>query len=226
VLNYHFRKHFVLVTGVSETGKTTHWLKLLRGGGWKFLFVFDPDREVAMKCGYPVASTLAEMAAHAARHRVVCFDPAEMFPGDLAEGFAFFCRWVLTAAKRVRGPIHFGCDEIWKVCEPGKGGIPQSFLELMNQGRRFEIRGFFIAQSVNEVHFDCRKQLDLIYTFRHNDNLCLKWLGERGFDPQAVATLPEKGVYLCRDLRLGTTAKGGKFDGTIATAKGNRPAAH
>ena len=222
MLNYHFPKHFVLVTGVSETGKTTHWMKLLTSGGWKWLFVFDPDREVAIKCGFKVATNLREIVHQAATTRIVCFDSSSMFPGCPEEGFAFFTRWVMTIARKVKGPIHFGCDEIWKVTETGRGGIPPAFKEMMNEGRRFEIRGFFIAQAVNEVHDKIRTQLTYLYTFRHNEPNCLDWLQARGFDPDEILALPPKGVYLCRNIGLGTITKGGKFLGTQPATKADR----
>jgi hypothetical protein len=147
MLNYHFRKHFVLVTGVSETGKTTKLMELLLAPGWKWIFVFDPDREVAIKSGFKVATTEAEIVGQAVENRIVCYDSSVMFPGDPEEGFAWFTRWVMTTARRVKGPIHFCCDEIWRVTDTAKGGIPPAFFEMMNEGRRFEVRGFFTTRS-------------------------------------------------------------------------------
>lgn len=221
--DWHFRKDHRLTTGVSETGKTTLWVEQLTAPGWKWIFVFDPDREFAHRTGFPVSTTPAQMIHNASTCRVVCYDPSQMFGADLERGFAFFCRFVMDACKNMPpGLRRVGIDEIWKFTSNDEHGIPDALKEIMSEGRKFQIHTRIISQSVNEVHSTIRKQLDFIYTFRHNEPLSLRWLKDRGFDPDAVSTLPEAGVYLCRNLRLGVTDQGGKFDPAKSKAKRNR----
>jgi hypothetical protein len=129
----------------------------------------------------------------------VCFDSSGLFPGDRREGFAFFTRWVMAVCKELRGVKLLACDELQSVHRTGPDGMPPGFKEIMDEGRRQEIDCLFAAQRINEVNDDVRGHLTQIVTFKHTDPLPLRWLAERGFDPEAVAALPAPGGWIAID---------------------------
>lgn len=208
-MNYDHPALAVLITGKKGSGKTTCWLGRLKKHRARFKFVFDPCREVSRKLGWPVATDEPRLVASLARHSVVCFDSSALFPGDRREGFAFFTRWVFNVCKALKGVKCLAVDELQSCQETGPHGMPQGFKEIMDEGRREEIDCIFAAQRINEVNDDVRGHLTEIVTFKHDDPLPLRWLGERGFDPDAVRALPVPGYFISRtdDGKITTNAR-------------------
>lgn len=215
-MNWHHKARKVLVTGASDTGKTTLWLRMLRDWPARWKWVFDPDREAAQKLKWPAATAVNQLEWAAANARPVCFDPSDLFPGDRERGFSFFAHWImLFSAVRddagrpiVNGPKLVAVDELQNYTVPGRGGVPQSFRVMLDAGRREEVDLLLVSQALNEVHQAVRRQLTDIYTFQHRDPLALQWLTERGFDPQAVAALPPRGAFLHLDCRTRAICNG------------------
>jgi hypothetical protein len=199
-VNWNHRAQKILVTGKSGSGKTSFYLQILRDWRARWKFVFDPDREAAHKLRWTVAENVAQLNAAAASETPVCFDPHLDFPGDMPGAFAFFSRWALNVSREFDGRKLFAVDEIQKFTRPGRGGIPKSFQEVLDVGRREEIDLLIIAQRVNQVNDAIRGQLSEIVTFTHTDSLPLEWLAKDGFDPEVVAALPYPGGYVRRNV--------------------------
>lgn len=195
-MNWHHKGLCVLITGKKGSGKTTYWLDRLVKHRARYKFVFDPVREVTRKLNWTICIDPPRMTKALAAGQPICFDSSPLFPGDRREGFAFFSRWVMNVCKALHGVKLFACDEFQSVHRIGPEGLPAGLKEITDEGRREEIDCIFAAQRINEVNDDVRGQLTQIVTFRHTDPLPLRWLAERGFDPEAVARLPAPGGWI------------------------------
>ena len=209
-MNWNHRADRRLVTGKSGSGKTTFFLSILARSRARWVFCFDPEREIAHKLAWPVCIDPPQLNAAVARRGPVCFDPSPLFPGNRPDGFAFFCRYVMEVCRVLNGPKLLAVDEMQNVTDPGPGGIPQAFSEIIDEGRRHEIDCLFIAQTVNRVNDRVRAQLTEITTFCHTDRLALAWLEQDGFPAADVAGLPVPGGYITRNLLTGQTTRHGQ----------------
>lgn len=198
-----------LLTGTGGSGKSTEFQRLLVAHRARWKFVFDPEREVSRRLGWPVCCDLPGCAQTAAARQPVCFDPSDTFD-TLEEGFDVFCRFVWNFSIGERGVKLFASDEVQDFTTPGNGGIPATFKRLLQKGRRQEIDVLLIAQSLGELHDRIRGQLSHIVTFRHEDALALDWLKRAGFDPEAVKALKYPGGWICRNRYTGQVTTGGK----------------
>jgi hypothetical protein len=208
-MNFDHKALAVLITGKKGSGKTTYWLKRIVAHRSRYKFVFDPSREVSRKLGWRVSIDEPGLCRSLVSHGRVCFDSSRLFPGNRREGFAFFTRWVFNVSKALPGVKCLAVDELQSCQETGPHGMPQGFKEIMDEGRREEIDCLFAAQRVNEVNDDVRGHLTELVTFKHDDPLPLRWLAERGFDPDAIRALPVPGCYISRtdDGKITTNAK-------------------
>jgi hypothetical protein len=214
-MNFDHPPCAVLITGKKGSGKTTYWLARLVGHRARYKFVFDPTREVSRKLGWPVSIDEPRLVNSLVSHGKVCFDSSPLFPGNRRAGFAFFTRWVFNVSKVMPGVKLLAVDELQSCQSIGPNGMPQGFKEIMDEGRREEIDCLFAAQRVNEVNDDVRGHLTELVTFKHDDPLPLRWLAERGFDPEAVRGLPVPGYFIQRtddgkiktNVRVHTTRK-------------------
>lgn len=193
---------------------------------WKGrLFVFDHKLEVAHKLGWKAQRDPEQMKAALAAGLPVVFFPGFMFPGDRPAAFDFFCRWVFEVSSVLPGKKLAAIDEIQQVTRIGQGGVPQSFQQILDDGRLRGIDLLLIAQKPNKVNDEIRGQLTEIISFKHTDRLPLQWLEEDGFNPQEVSQLTVPGGYIRRNLDTSEQSRGGKAnapDDTRKTSLGTR----
>lgn len=226
-MNFDHPKNQIIITGMSFSGKSTLWLKLMRESRARYKIVFDADWEVHQKLNWPRAVTVQQMEYYVYHQQPVCFDPSEMFPGNRPEGFDFFCRWIMAVGKVLRGVKLVCVDELRKVQRPGIGGVPLKFLEMADSGRKDEIDLLLVAHSLSQVHADVRMHMSEIITFRHSDPKALATLQEHGFNPDEVAALPTPGGYIRRNILTGkqTCFTPSQSNAPDSTRKANRPKA-
>jgi hypothetical protein len=195
-----------LISGVSGTGKTTLFEALVRKEKAGRKFIYDHQGEFSRRFGVPPVFFPEQMCEATAHGGWVVFDPVEMFPGKSADGFEFFCDYVLAVSAQLNGRKIIGCDELQKLIS--NRDEPQELLAVLDTGRRYQLDAFFISQAPNRIHNGVRNQLTFVYTFRQSDANALAYLQENGFDPDAIRNLP-KGKYLWRNLDSGESGEGG-----------------
>lgn len=196
-----------LITGTSGTGKTTLWAQLLKREPATRKFIYDHQGEFAQRFHIPAIYDMETLVNRTALGGYICFDPVHEFPGQFAEGFAFFCDFVFASAQCVGGRKLFCCDELQKLT--ANRTEPQELLGLLDTGRRYQVDCLFISQAPNRIHNGIRNQLTYVYTFRQSDTNALKYLEENGFAEETVRNLPN-GKYCWRNLDSGESGQGGK----------------
>ena len=194
-MNWNHEAKKILITGKSGSGKTSLWLGFLRDWRCRYKFVFDPDLEVCRRLGWHYSNSPETMTQAIKLGLPVCYRPDDMFPGDRARGFDYFCRWSLASAKMLRGPKVLAVDEVWKFVDCRKP-VPQSFAEILDDGRKDELDLLLVSQRPNKTHEAIRASLTEIITFHHSDRRALDWIEEDGFDREAVRALAYPGGYL------------------------------
>jgi len=147
------------------------------------------------------ARTPAELDA-AIRTGWVCYDPHEMFPGDLERAITYFSRLALEAAKRMPGRKFVVIDELgWSV---SGHKLPFPLKQTVQSGRRWGLDGVFMGQQPNELHNTIRCQLTEVVCFQLTDERALEFPRKFGFDPEAIRALdPAKHQFICRNNRGG-----------------------
>lgn len=212
-MDFDHRPQKRLIFGMSGTGKTTLFLRLLANSGHRWKFVFDADLEAARKLHWQAASTIEGLAWLYDHEKPVMYWPGRMYPADYEAGLDFFCRFTLNLARSRRGAKLFAADELQEVTEPGPGGIPDSLREMLNVGRREEIDFLLAAQSANDVHSRIRRQLTELYVFRaaDSDTPAFQRLAKMGIDAAEVQSLPHPSQgrvgYLYRQFFTGKTER-------------------
>ena len=210
-MNYHHRQRRALVTGISGSGKSTLALYLARTWSARWRFVFDPDREFAIKLGWPVAISEPEIFRLAAQFRPVCYDPIPSYGGDLEAALQRFCAVVLAMSRKVNGVKLLCIDEVWKYT--GRK-LPPALKAIQHEGRRQEIDTLIVSQQLNDTNAALRGQTTELWAFKQTDRRPLEWLDEAGFDSEAVKALSHPGGFIVKDnlrvtFRHGRTGRNG-----------------
>jgi len=206
VFNHPSKK--VLVTGVSGTGKTTLFEKLIRKEKARWKFVFDHQGEFSARFGHEAATDIPTLCEHTGRGGYVIFDPVKFANEAGTDGerrglpgaFAFFCDFVFAMSENLRGRKILVCDELQKLVTNTK--TPDELLCILDTGRRYQLDFFAISQAPNLIHNAIRNQITEIYSFRQNDKNAVQYLADAGFNENEIRNL-EKFAYLWRNLATG-----------------------
>jgi len=213
VFNHPSKK--ILVTGVSGTGKTTLFEKLIRKEKARWKFVFDHQGEFQARFGHKAALDVETLCEQTAAGGYVIFDPVkfqnEINPGSgerrgLPGAFAFFCDFVFAMSENLRGRKILVCDELQKLVTNTK--TPDELLCILDTGRRYQLDFFAISQAPNLIHNAIRNQITEIFSFRQNDANAVKYLSDAGFNENQIRNL-ERFAYLWRNLTTGEDNFGG-----------------
>ena len=199
----------VCIAGTSGSGKTTLFEKLIRRERAKWIFLFDhKDGDLARRFNVKPCRTLDDLLAAVEKGGFVIFDPGTEFQGRKEAGFAFFCDFVFTVCCQVKGKKIFGADELDDLVDARTE--PEELCVILDQGRTFQIDCFFIAQAMNGIHNQVRKQMKEIFAFTQGDKSGVEWLVARGFDEKSLFAL-RNGEWLYKNYNTGAAASGGKF---------------
>lgn len=179
----------VLITGTSGSGKTLYWTKYLLGSRARWKFVFDHDGQLSARLRCRPARQ-PDQVAHYASRGFCLYDPSEMWPGRLSDGFDWFCQFVFEACKNVRGSKLFACDELQSFV-PSRGW-PEPFAAILQTGRVHEIDTAFISVAPNAVHPEIRNQATEVVAFSTVASGAVDFLQtEWGFDGEELRQLPQ-----------------------------------
>jgi hypothetical protein len=190
------------VFGGSGTGKTTYALKFVANAPARCVFLFDAEGEFSDRLNVQPARTVFELDA-AVSTGWVCFDPHNMFPGDLERALSFFCTLAMAYSKRLPGRKFFVVDELGQYV--AGSSIPPQLKLLVQSGRRCGLDGVFIGQQPNEIHNTVRCQLTEVVCFQLTDDCALEFPKKFGFNPESIRALGPF-EYIARNNRGGLSA--------------------
>ena len=198
----------VLVTGVSGTGKTTLFEKLIRKEKAKWKFIFDHQGEFSARFGKPGAVTISDLCEQTGAGGWVVFDPIQFANETGPDGerrglpgaFAFFCAFVMCISENHAGRKILVCDELQKLVNASRS--PDELQTILDTGRRFQLDFYAITQAPNLIHNSIRNQITEIYSFRQCDKNAVVFLTDNGFNENEIRNLP-RFKYLWRNLGTG-----------------------
>lgn len=198
----------VCVVGVSGVGKSTLWEKLLRREPARWIFLFDhKDGDLSRRFKVKACFDGDDLDEAAERGGVIIFNPAKLYPGKPEEGFSWFCDYVWAVKSVLRGLKILGTDELDALVDARSE--PESLCKILDQGRTFQLDCFFIAQSMNGIHNQVRKQLTEIFAMLQGDEVGCDYLKSKGFAVSELLSL-KNGQFIYKNLRTGQNQRGGK----------------
>lgn len=199
----------VISVGVSGTGKSTLVEKLIRQErGVKWFFIFDhKDGDMSRRFGVPPCFDEDALIQAVEAGGFVLFDPRKMFESDKERGFSWYCWWLWQVKRFLKGRKILCADELEALCD--ERSKPRSLLRILDEGRTFQMDCFFIAQSMNGLHNQVRKQITEVFAFRQGDANGIKWLDER-FPPGIPWTTLPNGIWHYKNTTTGKVLSGGE----------------
>jgi hypothetical protein len=188
--------YFVLVTGISGTGKSTFAANLARQTLRKsrFNFFFDPEGQWADWLGGYLCRSMAE-AARAISSTGICFYCPDEFPTQKL-GFEKFCEWFWTFGCSFRGTKRMWHDEI-------NGDIPHSpalyekhtMQLIIGKGRKRGMQYVGISPEWQTLCTTFRSQFKQIYAFANPDPDCADYMVKKGIPAEEYARL-QRGQFI------------------------------
>ena len=206
-MNLAHNSNKILVTGQSGQGKSTYFARFLSNAYrtiYQKIFVYDHIGEISTRLAISPCYSEDDLAK-AWGEGFVCFDPAELFPGETDLGWNFFCEWTFERCRNNMGYAKLlAVDELQMFSSTAALSWEQCC--VVETGRKYELDFLAISQQMNLIHNRLRNQLTEIVTFRQEDKLIIDALEERGFDESALRSL-QKGQFLIRNFQNGTYLK-------------------
>ena len=198
----------VCITGTSGTGKSTLFEKLIRREKARWIFLYDQKQgDLARRFRQKACFEPDELTAAVSRGGFVIFNPARYFPGQPEAGFEFFCAWTWQVCQQLKGKKIFGSDELDALVDTRSR--PDELCVILDQGRTFQIDCFFIAQAMNSIHNQVRKQITEIFAMKQGDKNSTEWLEEKGFNRGELLNL-KNGNWIYKNTNTGQASTGGK----------------
>lgn len=195
-----------LVCGATGSGKTSFAIRYLLNTPAHCRFVWDPEGEFAARLKVSPCRSPMELETSLLRGWV-CFDPSQIFGGDLRGAFSFFCEWAIRMSERMASQRKiFVVDELWRYCHPGK--IPKELAEIVNAGRGRRLELLAITQRPNRIHADILSQVTEFVGFHLSSRSSLETI-EHEFEiaPDEMRRLP-KLHFIGKDMVSGGLCRG------------------
>lgn len=206
-MNLSHNSSKILVTGQSGQGKSTYFARFLSNAYrtlYQKIFVYDHVGEISSRLNIAPCYHEEDLA-RAWENGFVCFDPAELFPGETDLGWNFFCEWTFERCRNNLGYAKLlAVDELQMFSSTAALSWEQCC--VVETGRKYELDFLAISQQMNLIHNRLRNQLTEIVTFRQEDKLIIDALEERGFEEGALRSL-KKGEFLVRNFQNGSYIK-------------------
>jgi hypothetical protein len=197
----------VLISGISGTGKSTLFEKLIRRDKAKWVFLYDhKDGDLARRFNAIPCFTIEDFIAAAERGGMVIFNPGRMFPGEPEKGFEEWTEWIWDI-RGERGKKIIGADELDAIAD--LHSKPQFLQRILDQGRTYQMDCIFISQAANNIHNLIRKQFTEIFAFMQGDENATIWLKQKGFDSDALLNLPY-GKWFYKNVLTSQFSEGGE----------------
>jgi hypothetical protein len=193
-----------LIVGSSGYGKTTLFLHRLRHTTANKVFIFDHEGEISLKTKLVACHSLEDLQKVAVSNKYILFDPSTLYPGQLEEGFACYCRWSFELSKITRGIKLLACDELQKLT--GTNNCPHDLLVVLETGRRHGLDLLAVSQQPNLIHNRIRNQLTRLSCFRLNDPTARKFPAMLGLQEEEISKL-QHGQYVDYNLVTSETKK-------------------
>jgi GTPase SAR1 family protein len=209
-MNLAHQSRKILVTGQSGQGKSTYFARFLSHSFKTFydkIFVYDHIGEMAYRLNIAPALSVDDLSRQW-EEGFICYDPAEMFPGETDSGWNFYCEWVFDRCRNNLGMTKLiAVDELQLFSSTAQLSWEQCC--VVETGRKYELDFLGISQQMNLVHNRLRNQLTELVSFRQEEQLIIDALEERGFSPEVLRSL-KKGEFIGRNFQTGDT-----FTGTL-----------
>lgn len=198
----------VVITGISGTGKSTLFQKLIEREKADWIFLYDhKGGDLARRFKVKACFTLEQLLKATERGGIVIYNPQKEFPGKPDEGFDWFCQYVWAVTQELKGKKIFGADELDALVD--NGSKPDSLCVMLDVGRTWELECLFICHAMNGIHNQVRKQFTEVFALLQGDQNGAAWLAENcGFDENQLLNL-KHGEWLYKNKNTGFTKKGG-----------------
>jgi len=209
-----------LAVGVSRCGKTILLLRYLAARrDLACRFIFDPLGQIAATANrnaegrglagrFTVCETEDELEVALAEDGWVFFDPSELFPGDQAAGFDWFCRWSYDKARQMSGRKALLADEVWMF--QSKQKFPQSLACWIQDGAKWNCEVLLATHDPHKLNSSLEGQITELVCFYLQGDKQLEYVARLGIDPDEVASLPN-GSFIARDPRTRGEFRGKVF---------------
>src|ERR1044071_2725383 len=203
------KRTVTIIAGVSQSGKSTFALRYAINGPAKYVFMFDPgtgSESYAERLGIEAATDAYELGLSLCRGWVL-FNPHEIFPGRLADGFNFFCDWPFAKCQQLPGRKLSIIDEGWRYVAQRR--YPSGLANCVQSGGHQGLECMFNTQTPHALHEAIQNECSEAVCFSLNGEKSLAWCAGRGFDSQEISRLQPL-EFVSRNV-----ASGGELRGRI-----------
>lgn len=195
-MNVLHKASHVLIVGKSGMGKTTFGIRYINGSPHKRVFIFDPEREFALRLQLKeeqIAYSIEDLYRKGETQRIIAYDSEIEFEGMRAEAFDVFCESIFGLARDGFCPAGINTlmvtDELQKYVN--QSSAPQSFRTIVETGRRQMLDTLSLSRAPNRLHAGVREEFTELVMFRLDDENSLKFAEGVGANTALVQTLPE-----------------------------------
>lgn len=206
------KRSVIVVAGISSYGKTTFALRALLNLELSARFLFDPDPgefnpaigEFADRLKLPPAQSPYDLSLNLCRGWVA-FDPHALFPGDLENGFNFFCDWAWEKSLDLPGEKIIVAHDAYRYCTPQM--MPAPLKTIVQSGSKRRLYLMVDTQEPQRLNSTIKSGMSEVICFRLQGEGPLCFAEEFGFNRDEVANL-DRLQFVARNLDSGGELRG------------------